>query len=411
MTFDPTRNFLGGRGTLHVKIRAAAVGTLTFRLAQQLTVMSVSSPSFGYLLALRVSGQNNLLVSLPKMLERGTELVIDVTYRGRLDPQSIDREALMPEGQVSPQDPAEGLLTPEPRFLYSNRVFWYPQSQVSDYATATMRLSVPAEYQVVASGSLVSDTVSPVSPEVLRGGGRSMRIVEYAANRPARYLSCIISRFVPVGRTKLEIPVAPAVSGAASGPGDSTSVVNIEAKSTPRVVAKNRQLPARLADILKFYSTTIGEAPYPDFTVATLDDVLPGGHSPPYFAIWHQPLPTTPYSWSNDPVSFDTLYPLFFIAHETAHQYWGQAVGWKNYHEQWLSEGLAQYFATLYAGSDRGPDVVTALLTQMRESAEAVMSKARFRSATGLDTCRARDGSSAQSSTTSRRSCSTCCAG
>ena len=376
LTFDPQRAFISGRGTLHIKIRAAAAGTLTFRLAQQLAVTSVSSPQFGYLLALRVTGQNNLLVSLPKMVERGTELVFEVEYSGRLDPQSIDREALMPEGQIPNQDPADvTLLTPEPRFLYSNRVFWYPQAPVSDYATATMRLTVPAEYQIIASGSLVNSSIAAATGDPIRGAPRSMRTVEYSATRPARYLSCLISRFSPVGQAKLEVPVAPAPSGASSGPGDTGSGINIVAISTPRVSGRNKQLPSRIADLLKFYSTTIGEAPYPDFTVATLDDNLPGGHSPPYFAIWHQPLPTTPYSWTNDPVSFDTLYPLFFIAHETAHQWWGQAIGWKNYHEQWLSEGLAQYFATLYAGSDRGPEIVTTLLTQMRESAEPMMSQ------------------------------------
>jgi hypothetical protein len=376
LAFDPQRAFLSGKTTMYVKIRAPATATLTFRLAQQLTVASVSSPQFGYLLALRVSGQNNLLVSLPKMVGRGDDLTFEIAYSGRLDPQSIDREAMVPEGQVTPpQEPESALLTPEPRFLYSNRVFWYPQGQVSDYATATLKLSVPAEYQILASGSLVNSSIAGPSTGDGRIAPRSMRTVEYAANRPARYLSCIISRFAQVGRTKLDVPVAPAVPGAASAPNDSATSVNIEAISTPRVIGRNRQLPARLAEILKFYATTIGEAPYPDFTVATLDDNLPGGHSPPYFAIWHQPLPTTPYSWSNDPVSFDTMYPLFFIAHETAHQWWGQAVGWKNYHEQWLSEGLAQYFAALYAGSDRGPDTLRALLVQMRESVEGVMAQ------------------------------------
>ena len=47
--------------------------------------------------------------------------------------------------------------------------------------------------------------------------------------------------------------------------------------------------------------------------------------------------------------SSSTTFPEFFLAHELAHQWWGQAVGWRNYHEQWLSEGFAQYFAALYA--------------------------------------------------------------
>ena len=135
------------------------------------------------------------------------------------------------------------------------------------------------------------------------------------------------------------------------------------------MATSNRQLVPRLAAMLRFYATTIGEAPYPDFTLAAIDDNLPGGHSPAFFALIHQPLPTTPYSWSADPVAFDTSYPHFFLAHEVAHQWWGQAVGWKNYHEQWLSEGLSQYFALLYAGVDRGPDTLRSLLGQMRSSA------------------------------------------
>ena len=45
---------------------------------------------------------------------------------------------------------------------------------------------------------------------------------------------------------------------------------------------------------------------------------------------------------------------------------WGQAVGWKNYHEQWLSEGFAQYFAALYAQQQRGDGGVRLVLRQMR---------------------------------------------
>jgi hypothetical protein len=34
--------------------------------------------------------------------------------------------------------------------------------------------------------------------------------------------------------------------------------------------------------------------------------------------------------------------------HEMAHQWWGHLVGWKTYHDQWLSEGLAEFSAGLY---------------------------------------------------------------
>jgi len=74
--------------------------------------------------------------------------------------------------------------------------------------------------------------------------------------------------------------------------------------------------------------------------------------------------------WQSDPVSFDD-YPSFFLAHEIAHQWWGHAIGWKNYHEQWISEGFAQYFALLYAEKDRSRSVVSGIVRQMRQTAIA----------------------------------------
>jgi aminopeptidase N len=34
--------------------------------------------------------------------------------------------------------------------------------------------------------------------------------------------------------------------------------------------------------------------------------------------------------------------------HEMAHQWWGHRVGWKTYHDGWLSEGFAEFSASLY---------------------------------------------------------------
>ena len=70
-------------------------------------------------------------------------------------------------------------------------------------------------------------------------------------------------------------------------------------------------------------------------------------------------------NWRGDPASFEN-FPEFFLAHELAHQWWGQAVGWKNYHEQWISEGFAQYFAALYAQKSRGDRVFIDMLRQFR---------------------------------------------
>lgn len=366
LTFDPARGWISGRGSLRLRVKSGLATSLTIKLAQPLSVASVSSPHSGDLLALRIIGQNNVIVSLPRRLEPGAEIALDITYGGRLPPQPLDREAMAVQAQGVNQETPELILVPEPRFMYSNRVHWYPQAPVSDYATATLKLSVPSEYQIIASGTLRGASVASRGPNDSQVPARSMRTVEYGTDRPVRYLSCVISRFVPLGRTKVEVPsIAPPDGRDGAGV---AGAVNLEVVATPRMTNRGRQLSARAAAILAFYASRIGEAPYPDFTLAAVDDNLPGGHSPAFFALLHQPLPTTPYSWASDPVAFDSVYPSFFLAHEIAHQWWGQAIGWKNYHEQWLSEGLAQYFAVLYAESDRGPDVLQSLLSEMRAS-------------------------------------------
>jgi hypothetical protein len=140
--------------------------------------------------------------------------------------------------------------------------------------------------------------------------------------------------------------------------------LNVSVLANPRQRSKARQVGGRAADIAKFYASLVGDLPYPSLTVAVVERTLPGGHSPAYLAALSQPVAGTPYNWSRDPSSFSE-FPDFFVAHEVAHQWWGQAIGWKNYHEQWLSEGLAQYFALLYAERSRGPAVFDGILRRL----------------------------------------------
>jgi aminopeptidase N len=109
----------------------------------------------------------------------------------------------------------------------------------------------------------------------------------------------------------------------------------------------------------------MGDVPYDAITVTMLENDLPGGHAPGYFAVINNTLPMMQTTWRNDPATFSG-FPEFFMAHELAHQWFGQAVGWKNYHEQWLSEGLAQYFAALVARERHGEPAFRDMLKQMR---------------------------------------------
>jgi hypothetical protein len=346
---NPDRIWIDGTARMKIRIRSEGTTSLTLKLAETTTVRGVYSPDFGRLLHLRVVGQNSVIVNLPAVLARDTELWLNVAYGGPVAPQAFDREAIQ-LGQSRPaQEPIEIPL--QQRFLYSNRSYWYPQSTVTDYATATIRLTIPIEYDAIATGELVG----PPESRAGESGQRRRKTYVFEVGRPARYLAVIISRFTRVDTSRIS----------AAG-----SDVLLQIQSTPRAPVRVRDMRERAAAVFLFYTSLVGDAPYPSFTLAIAESDRPGGHSPPYFAVLNQVVAGAPLVWRNDPVSFED-YPTFFLAHEVAHQWWGHAVGWKNYHEQWLSEGFAQYFAALYAEKDREGDLLPNLLRQMRHTAIA----------------------------------------
>jgi hypothetical protein len=55
-------------------------------------------------------------------------------------------------------------------------------------------------------------------------------------------------------------------------------------------------------------------------------------------------------------------------SHEVAHQWWGHLVGWETYHDQWLSEGFAQFSAGLYVQRVQGEKKFSGFLKQQREA-------------------------------------------
>jgi hypothetical protein len=372
-TFSPDRLWVDGRARLRIRTRAPMLATMTLHLAEPLVVRSITSREFGRLLHLRIVGQNSILISLPAGVPSDTELELTVIYGGRLAPQTVDREAIaVQQGAASVQLEREEARMPlEAHFVYSNRSYWYPQATVTDYATAVLTIVVPAEFDAVASGTPRGEPsfVDPLTP-----GQRPAKQYVFDTTRPARYLACVISRFHGLEPARLNLPTAPVrrtqpTSGEprAADDGDDADrwPVSVFVETNPREFGRAKNFADRTTDILTFYASLLGDAPYNSFTLAITESDLPGGHSPAYFAILDQPLPSSPLVWRNDPVAFEN-YPSFFLAHEVAHQWWGQAVGWKNYHEQWLSEGFAQYFAALYAERERGAEQFTSVIRQMR---------------------------------------------
>ena len=301
----------------------------------------------------------------------------------------------------------------EPSLLYSTRTFWYPQGTSGDYATAVMHLSVPEMYQVVASGEL-----APGSPVVVPGHDRqsSGRRYNFEAKQPVRYLACVISRFVRVSARTLSLVeplsvLASAGSGAMPAEplpaGSFNSQLELIVESNPRQVARARQAGEVAAGVAAYYTSIYGDSPYPDLTLALIEKDLPGGHSPAYLAVLYQPLPTASSNWSNDPAAFIS-FPEYLIAHETAHQWWGQAVGWRTYHDQWISEGFSVLRRALCPPAPGRRTVRRDAPAHGEIGPASKARRARCRSATASGTSRATAASSGRLSTTRPRSCCTC---
>jgi hypothetical protein len=360
-SFDPRREWIDGKATLLVTARRAPVSTLVLSLAEPLTVRSVTSAHHGYLMALRVSGQDDIIINLPQPLKPDELLDLEFVYGGRLPAVPPEREAIhVGSAKAGPNEQSNEFFSiqAQPSYIYTGRSGWYPQGGVTDYATATMRLRVPEGFSTVASGLLDEGY-----PRTLPSDGRTPWLeYHFSATQPVRYLGWATSKFVHIDSAQFGI--TPAEGDDATLSGASYSFGEISVSSSGMLQRKGRELFDETQRVMKFYGSLLSDIPYPSFTLALVEREQPGGHSPPYFAALSQPPPATPISWRTDPAYFDG-FPEFFLAHESAHQWWGQAVGWKNYHEQWISEGFAQYFAALYSEHIKKDGVFRQVIAQM----------------------------------------------
>ncbi|MGA3324057.1 MAG: M1 family aminopeptidase [Terriglobia bacterium] len=99
---------------------------------------------------------------------------------------------------------------------------------------------------------------------------------------------------------------------------------------------------------VQYYASVFGPYPYPRLAISQ----APGGFGQGWPELVYLPtlsfLPKTERSeLSSSRGGSDPLGPVV-IAHEIAHQWWGNLLGWQTYHDQWLSEGLASYAAALF---------------------------------------------------------------
>jgi aminopeptidase N len=104
----------------------------------------------------------------------------------------------------------------------------------------------------------------------------------------------------------------------------------------------DQSVGADIANSMAFFQHVFG--PYPGEHLRAAE--LPRGHGEAFPGLLHL-------SW----VTFQTEDKGFsesFRAHEVAHQWWGHGVDFDSYHDQWLSEGFAEYSGLWYMQNTLG---------------------------------------------------------
>src|SRR5262249_4108336 len=192
---------------------------------------------------------------------------------------------------------------------------------------------------------------SPVGTRTEAGRVR----MAYRQDRPGKYITVVIGRLAEVAAR----PYGP---------------VPMRVFAVGRMRSEAAEFLEKTAEIIRFYEEEFGTYPYPLLTVVAIEGRTPGGHSPPGMVIVAQRPILLRHGLRDDPANFSDV-PWFFLAHELAHQWWGQGVSGENYHERWLSEGFAQYAAALWTRSSLGEDAFLDVMERMGRWARRMTDK------------------------------------
>lgn len=217
---------------------------------------------------------------------------------------------------------------------------WIPSiDHPSDKATVTWHVMAPIGRTVVANGKLVS------TQSVLDTYGRErMEWTWRESRRISTYLMVIAAG--PLAEFDL---------------GDTDCGLAELQRCVPQSVYTAPEqrdfLPgpfARAGEIVQFYSGIVG--PFPYEKLAHVQSATRFGGMENATAIFYADGPIRRHTMTDD-----------LIAHETAHQWFGDAVTERDWPHLWLSEGFATYFAALWDRAAHGDSAFKARMAEVRQ--------------------------------------------
>ena len=329
---------LRGKATTSFRAIGDGVRVVPFDLFRTLRVQSVTGDS-GQALAFIQEDKNDdadFSVILPKTLSRDEKYTITTVYGGK--------DAVMNTGGGN--------------YLPIAREDWYPNSAhfaLGEYATYDMTFRIPKNMKIAATGDLISEkdeggeavSVWKSGPQPVAGFnfGR-FKLQEARLTKPEYLVQSFANEEPPDAIRSLlhavdsELPA----QGSQRALGNQAQVALGTMSTLPLI--KKALAEGQLS--VQLYTDYFGPSAYKRLAITQQTDCRYGQSWPElvwipmcYFydnTIRHQ----LGMDWG------DRGYWKSVTSHEVAHQWWGHTVGFNSYRDQWMSEGFAEFSASLY---------------------------------------------------------------
>jgi len=241
---------------------------------------------------------------------------------------------------------------------------WYPTRPNSFAARADFEINFryPKDYTLVATGNKVSETrdgnlgVSSWKSDVpLAVAGFAFGDFKVTADKAG-------SVDVEIYANRRADDSLAAISGSSSLPGGPEARPSL-GNLSPAALAK--VMGVEMANTLRLFERYFGPYPYKRLAVTNIPYAYGQGRPGLVYLSAISFLDSTQRNALG--ITKHTEITDFFRAHESSHQWWGHRVGWKSYHDQWLSEGFAQFSGNLYVQFRQNEKEYVSRLRQDRE--------------------------------------------
>lgn len=193
-------------------------------------------------------------------------------------------------------------------------LYWYPHAGEEDLATYEVTLRWPKKWQLLAAGTLTGE-----------GTEGPTRWQARTVTRPTKGFTFQFGNYETMTRQLAGVRLTLALDAISRGE-----------------LRGQEELFDWIADAVEFLTGVFGPLPVEELTVATNQQYF--SQAMLGFVTLSMEMMRDD-TWSALGGSVD---PRTIIAHEIAHQWWGHVVPWSSYRDQWLSEALANYSASLY---------------------------------------------------------------